>query len=497
MKSLYTYLALSLVVLLTSCSATNYAQDYVPESPGITYQQFYDDLSPYGNWVDYPNYGYAWVPYEQGFRPYYNNGHWVYTNYGWTWVSNYSWGWAPFHYGRWLYDDFYGWLWIPGYEWAPAWVSWRNGDDCYGWAPLGPGGSFNISIGSRIPYNYWTFVPRRYINSPRINNYYINREKNVTIINNTTVINNTNITQNKTVYVVGPSATEVEKVTNEKIRPVRIVQKNTPGNTNLSGSTVSIYKPAVRETPQQNQQLKPSKIVNLNELKLRRENAGNLQNENAKKEVQGRPAPVDTRTQSAINPQKINPVNEKPDQVIEKRNQVIEKPNPVNEKPAQVIEKRNPVIENPNPVVEKPNPVVERRVQVQPPQKVTPEQRRPDFKPENINRERNNNPPTQNNNNQQPVEVNKQPARVRVIDQPNNNSEKVRQMVPPTPVNRQPVKQQPNNPVMRPQQLPSQDNKQLNRQPVNRTPIIRDQNQGEPRGNGNIREVPQKEKNKF
>ena len=94
------------MVLLTSCrSSRDFAQSYTPESQDqdITYQQFYDDLSPYGNWVNYQGYGYVWAPYEQGFRPYYNNGHWVYTNYGWTWVSGYDWGWAPFHYGRWLF----------------------------------------------------------------------------------------------------------------------------------------------------------------------------------------------------------------------------------------------------------------------------------------------------------------------------------------------------------------------------------------------------------
>ena len=489
MKSLYTYLALSMIVLLTSCSTTNYAQDYVPESPDITYQQFYDDLSPYGNWVDYPNYGYAWIPYEQGFRPYYNNGRWVYTNYGWTWVSYYSWGWAPFHYGRWLYDDFYGWMWIPGYEWAPAWVSWRNGYDCYGWAPLGPGISFNISIGSRIPYNYWTFVPRRYINSPRINNYYINQEKNVTIINNTTVINNTNVTKNKAVYVVGPSPTEVEQVTNEKIRPVRVVQKNTPGNTNVSGSTVAIYKPAVRETPQQNQQLKPPKIVNLNELRSRRDNAGNLQNQNVNGKVQERPAPVDIRTQPATNPQKNNNPNEKPNAVNEKPNQVIEKRN-------QVIERRNQVIEKPDPVIEKPNPVIERRNQVQPPQRVAPEQRKPDFKPENITRERDNTPKIQNNIiNKQPAEINRQPVRERVNNQPNDNSEKVRQNIPPAPVNRQPIRPQESNSNVRPQQLPSQGNREFSRSPANRTPEIRNQNPGESRGR--VNEGQQKEKNKF
>ena len=154
MKKIYIPLYLFMIVLFSSCFSTrNYPQNYASEPTDISYQQFYDDLSPYGDWVPYQNYGYVWVPNEMGFRPYYNNGHWVYTDYGWTWVSNYSWGWAPFHYGRWLYDDAYGWMWVPGYEWAPAWVSWRSNGDYYGWAPLGPGMDINVNFGSNIPYN--------------------------------------------------------------------------------------------------------------------------------------------------------------------------------------------------------------------------------------------------------------------------------------------------------------------------------------------------------
>ncbi|MFV0606337.1 MAG: hypothetical protein ACK5NK_10905, partial [Niabella sp.] len=28
----------------------------------ISFQTFYDELSPYGEWVDYPDYGYSWRP---------------------------------------------------------------------------------------------------------------------------------------------------------------------------------------------------------------------------------------------------------------------------------------------------------------------------------------------------------------------------------------------------------------------------------------------------
>ena len=131
-------------------------------------------------------------------------------------MSNYNWGWAPFHYGRWMNDRMYGWMWVPGYEWAPAWVSWRGGGDYYGWAPLGPHMGINISVGS-IPYDYWAFVPRRYINSPRINNYYVNQSRNVTIINNTTIINNnTTVVNNnnkghRPAYNPGPSVKRSRK----------------------------------------------------------------------------------------------------------------------------------------------------------------------------------------------------------------------------------------------------------------------------------------------
>src|SRR6266545_2801629 len=75
---------------------------------------FYDDLAPYGYWVDRPSYGWSWAPRH---------------------VAS---SWRPYSYGRWVLDPDYGWLWIPGSEWAPAQVSWRESDDYIGWAPLPP-----------------------------------------------------------------------------------------------------------------------------------------------------------------------------------------------------------------------------------------------------------------------------------------------------------------------------------------------------------------------
>ena len=105
-----------ILVLFASLSAAVW---FVPcktsaQEGSVSYQRFYDDLSPYGAWVEYPNYGYVWIPNAiSGFSPYATGGHWVLTDEGWTWDSDYPWGWAAFHYGRWDYDNAYGWFWIP------------------------------------------------------------------------------------------------------------------------------------------------------------------------------------------------------------------------------------------------------------------------------------------------------------------------------------------------------------------------------------------------
>src|SRR5262245_55603103 len=120
------------------------------------YQDFYEPLRPYGQWVVSPRWGNVWYPtgMPPGWRPY-ANGHWDFTNeYGWVWVSDYEWGWAPFHYGRWAFEPPYGWVWIPGRVWGPAWVSFRYGDDYVGWAPLPPDEDYGPNYGYVPSYGY-------------------------------------------------------------------------------------------------------------------------------------------------------------------------------------------------------------------------------------------------------------------------------------------------------------------------------------------------------
>ena len=447
MKRISTYFVFLFTLLLGSCITTQQidSQNYSSDND-ITYQQFYDDLSPYGNWVNYQNYGYVWVPDEAGFRPYYNNGHWIYTDYGWTWASDYNWGWAPFHYGRWLYDNDYGWMWVPGYEWAPAWVSWRNSPDYYGWAPLGPGMNVNVSMGSQIPYNYWAFVPHRYINSPRINNYYIDRQKNVTIINNTTIINNVRTTDRKTVYVAGPPATDVEQTTSQKIRQVKLVNKTSPGNTQLTGNSLSIYKPPVKEAPQTNT-ARPPKVSDLNLIKARHMNIGNN-----KDEIQNQPSPV------------------------------------TEQKPAPVVE--NPT---PQPPVKQNLPgnnIEENKKVIPPQQEVTPQKTSPEriFKP----RQENNVPKNNESENNQQQNVPKQPViknnppvtkdtnPLKIQENKKLKLQKNVQQVPEqkkynnpplTPANKQQEKVQETRRI----QQPKQNNQQLRERPAREVPVIKNQ----------------------
>src|SRR5690606_31003777 len=141
-------------------------------------------------------------------------GHWVMTEYGNTWVSDYEWGWAPFHYGRWFYDDFYGWAWVPGSEWGPSWVHWRHSDGYYGWAPLGPGVHINVSV--NIPVHHWVFVPHRHFTSHRVYHYYVPRPRVNRIYHKTVVINNVYVNNNVT-YVSGPSRRDIERRTRRSV----------------------------------------------------------------------------------------------------------------------------------------------------------------------------------------------------------------------------------------------------------------------------------------
>jgi hypothetical protein len=214
----------------------------------VSFQVFYDELQPYGTWINHSRYGYVWMPrVDRGFMPYATNGYWINTEYGNTWVSDYSWGWAPFHYGRWFYDDFYGWMWVPDSVWGPAWVVWRSGGGYYGWAPLMPGFGFSVSYGyyNRIPHYYWSFVPYRYITYRSVYRHCVPRPHVVNIYNHTTIVTNNYTDSRRRTYFTGPSRRELERTTQEKVRVYSVNDQTRPGRTAVERDRVSVYKPEI------------------------------------------------------------------------------------------------------------------------------------------------------------------------------------------------------------------------------------------------------------
>jgi hypothetical protein len=267
MKTKIKFLAILLALIVSSVI---FARQLSAQQSDVSFQVFYDQLSPYGQWVDYPNYGYVWMPNAgPDFVPYSTKGHWILTDYGWTWLSDYDWGWAPFHYGRWDFDNAYGWFWVPDNEWGPAWVSWRRADGYYGWEPMQPGISVSLSFGREYDSHndHWIFVRDRYIDRSDMNRFYANRIDHDKIIRNSTVIHNTYIDNGRhSTYVSGPAREDVQKVTNRKVSPVTIQENNKPGQ-EMNNGQLRIYRPQVIKNNGTQQKPAPSRITNLKDVK--------------------------------------------------------------------------------------------------------------------------------------------------------------------------------------------------------------------------------------
>lgn len=233
--------------------------------PDVSY--FYDDLSPYGSWVQLDGVGWCWQPRVLAvnplWRPYCDAGHWVFTDAGWFWQSDYSWGWAPFHYGRWYLHDRCGWVWTPDRVWGPAWVTWRyEGNDC-GWAPLPPHADFDARLGYRfngvhvaldfdfgLRPDHFTFIAMRDFGDHDFAHHCLPRAQVTQIYNHTTIINNY-VVRNNTVINQGIGVQRVSAATHTDFKKVAI--RDTPAwsaassNSRLTGKTeVAVYRPQLK-----------------------------------------------------------------------------------------------------------------------------------------------------------------------------------------------------------------------------------------------------------
>jgi hypothetical protein len=256
----------------------------------VSFQLFYDNLSPHGYWIDNPRYGYVWVPnVSRGFVPYRTNGYWVYTEAGWTWASNYSWGWAPFHYGRWYYDSYYGWVWVPDTYWGPAWVTWRYFDGYYGWAAIGPGISVSLAYSNsyHVPSSHWVFVRESDFGRRNISNYYVSSANNRTYVNKAKVINNIHTDKSTKVrYHAGPSRADVQKRSKADFAQVNLKERSRPGQS-VSGNEMQLYKPRVERGGGRGNKPAPAIVTRKNEVKSvndKRDNTSTMPRREVKRE---------------------------------------------------------------------------------------------------------------------------------------------------------------------------------------------------------------------
>lgn len=213
---------------------------------------FETELAPHGRWVDVEG-SRAWQPAievtDTNWQPYLNEGHWVATDEGWYWDSTYAWGWAPFHYGRWDRVEGYNWVWTPGTTWAPAWVSWRESDSVYGWAPYGrrdrfEGGVF-IGGGGDIRADYYHFVPAQSFLSINLSSEAHSRDRNNDYYKQTRTVNNSYTVNNNRVINNGIPMKSVATATRQEIKVSHVSDAKAPGAKHEAGA-IHVYRPAVR-----------------------------------------------------------------------------------------------------------------------------------------------------------------------------------------------------------------------------------------------------------
>ncbi len=371
----------------------------------MNYQGFYDQLSPYGQWVENPNYGYVWIPNEgPGFTPYLSNGYWVMTDYGWMWVSNYNWGWAAFHYGRWDYSDYYGWFWVPDSEWGPSWVIWRSSGSYYGWAPMRPGISKYIAFGNYNdePNDRWVFVRNRDFERHDIDRNYIDRSNNVTIINNSTVINNTYYDNTRhTTYITGPDRQDVEKVTGRTIKPITVREKDKPGEI-LNNDQIQIYRPEVQKNKNENR-LAPAKVTDIKDVK--RIPGSNTQKQPQNKQI--------LKDQTGKDQQPgVNPTNNSTNKNTGQKQSTNQPNKNINKEKQPVV---NPTTKNST------NKNTGQKQSTNPPNKNTNKEKQPAVNPTNKSNNKENTPPNRNTDS---LNTNTNKEKQSVVNQVNKNNSK-------------------------------------------------------------------------
>ena len=253
LRTLKLSMKLKSLFLLVLAAVLTFAAPRSARALEVSFEFFYDSLSPYGEWIEVGDYGYCWRPagVDAEWTPY-SDGYWTYTDAGWTWVSYEEFGGIVYHYGRWTKVEDEGWCWIPDYEWGPAWVSWRKSDDYVGWAPLPAEAHWERERGISVwadtsydiaPLNY-SFCRFHDFGAPVLRPVIIHRSENLVIINQT--VNITNISYNSGagyIFNGGLDYAYVNRFSRRQIPALKLVR-----NTNITVVNNHIVNNNVRVT---------------------------------------------------------------------------------------------------------------------------------------------------------------------------------------------------------------------------------------------------------
>ena len=240
-------------------------------NPDVSY--FYQELSPYGRWILSDEGQWCWQPTvvasTPGWRPYWDNGHWIWTDHGWYWTSDYAWGWAAFHYGRWNLHPHHGWIWYPDRVWGPAWVAWRSGGEYCGWAPLPPGAAYDtvgghfsfrgksVAVGFDfgLSFAHFSFCFTKEMGNP-MRQHFRNEAEVRSVFNRTATINNYTVNRvvvggetRVQVFNHGIEPSRIPTTKGRTFEPVRIEELRTPApgraheRLDSRNQTLEVYRP--------------------------------------------------------------------------------------------------------------------------------------------------------------------------------------------------------------------------------------------------------------
>ena len=251
------------VVLAAAPARAQPGDDYDSDSgepPGEAISSvdvFYDQLSPYGYWVQDPQAGTVFIPSQDNYVPY-RDGHWDYTDVGLVWTSNEPFAWATSHYGRWFFSNtFSRWGWVPDTTWGPSWVDWRETDGYFGWAPLPPEGL--IDAGYTVPLFAWAFAPSAHLCDAGVSRFFVPRARVEVLARSSRPIQSFRNVGNRRV-IAGPPATMLRQrgvtVQQRQIQP-RQMGRFTPTELRTVETRARTNAPAIEQRNQQRVEANP------------------------------------------------------------------------------------------------------------------------------------------------------------------------------------------------------------------------------------------------